>query len=241
MQNAKLIFKQIAMSIFSRKKAINLEDFCRDFYDNQILNPVIGGVDVGSAFSDVVIREIVEVDQSFADTDKRKLTNELTIIRFELFALAWSHKFISGKNVVTQSDFTKHYLREKGRDDIWNGMEPYNKVIDGATLRWLTDLGKINLSFNYNMRESLTAKNIEVAKELGMDINDTIERVNNRLWSENAWKQHLLAGPLVYAFCERIGINARNLNKEAKVRIAVVIRGLYEGAQQSWDKVKIKN
>ena len=229
------------MSLFSRKQEISLENFCRDFYDTQILNPVIGGIDVGSAFSDVVIKEIVEVDQTFANVNKQKLSEEIIIIRFELFALAWTHKFISGKNVVSQSAFTKRYLLEKGRDDIWNGMEPYNKIIDGTTLHWLTNLGKMNLSFNYNMRENLTAENIKVAKELGINVDESIERANNRLWSENAWKQKLLLGPLVYTFCNQIGINANDLNEEAQFRLAAIIKGLYEGAQQSWDKVKIKN
>ena len=227
------------MSFF--KKKVSMEDFCRDFYDNQILKPKIGSVDVSSAFSDVVIKEVVEVDPTFADIDKHKLADELIVIRFELFALAWTHKFISGKNIVAQSAFTKHYLTDKGRKDIWDNMEPYNNMIDSVTLHWLTSQGKMNLSFNYNMRENLTAENIKVAKELGIDIDDSIARVNHRLWSENAWKQKLLLGPLVFTFCEQIGVDANNLTKEAQFRFAVVVRGLYEGAQQSWDNVKIKN
>jgi len=227
------------MSFF--KKKVSVEDFCRDFYDNQILNPKIGDMEVGSAFSDVVIKEVVEVDPTFNKVDKQKLANELIIIRFELFALAWTHKFISGENVVAQSAFTKKYLHEKGKNDIWSGMEPYNNMIDSVTLHWLTSQGKMNLSFNYNMREDLTAKNIEVAKKLGIENDDSIARVNHRLWSENAWKQKLMLGPLVFTFCEQLGIDANSLAEEAQFRLAVVIRGLYEGAQYSWKDVKIKN
>ncbi|MDP2684834.1 MAG: hypothetical protein Q8P20_07410 [bacterium] len=227
------------MSFF--KKKVSTENFCRDFYDNQILNPKIGDIDVSSAFSDVVIKEVVEVDPTFGKIDKQKLTNELIVIRFELFALAWTHKFISGENVVIQSAFTKKYLHEKGRDDIWNSMEPYNNMTDSVTLHWLTSQGKMNLSFNYNMRENLTTENLEIAKKLGFASDDSIVRVNHRLWSENAWKQKLLLGPLVFTFCEQIGIDANNLAEEAQFRLAVVIRGLYEGAQQSWSNVKIKN
>ncbi|MBA7576018.1 hypothetical protein ES708_17855 [subsurface metagenome] len=36
------------MSFFSRKQKISLEDYCRDFYDNQILNPIIKGVNFGT-------------------------------------------------------------------------------------------------------------------------------------------------------------------------------------------------
>jgi hypothetical protein len=228
------------MSFFSRKQEIKLEDFCRDFYDTQILNPVIGKIDAGNVFSDVVKKNIVEVYSEFAKIDSQKLNEEIKVIRFELFALAWTHKFISGKIVVAQSDFTKSYLHEKGRDDVWARMETYNNMIDSVTLHWLTNLGKMNLSFNYNMREDLTKKNIEAAKELGIENDDRVARVNHRLWSENAWKQKLMLGPLVFTFCERIGVNAHDLNQEAQFRLAATIKGLYDGAEQSWDKVKIK-
>jgi len=229
------------MSFFSRKQEMKLEDFCRDFYDTQILNPVIGKIDAGNVFSDVVKKNVVEVNPEFAKIDSQKLNEEIKVIRFELFALAWTHKFVSGKIVVAQSDFTKSYLREKDRNDIWVGMESYNNMIDSVTLHWLTNLGKMNLSFNYNMREDLTKKNIEAAKELGVENDDCVARVNHRLWSENAWKQKLMLGPLVFTFCERIGINAHDLNQEAQFRLAATIKGLYDGAEQSWDKVKIIN
>jgi hypothetical protein len=141
------------MSIFSRKK-VNLEDFCRDFYDNQILNPTVVGVNFGTVLADYVINEIHSL---FAHIDKQKLTEELMTLRFELFALAWAHKFISGKLVIVQSAFTKQYLNERGKNDIWNGMEPYNKMIHSATLNWLTSLGNRNLIFNHNMIKNLVA------------------------------------------------------------------------------------
>ena len=228
------------MSFFSRKQEITLENFCKDFYDTQILNPIIGKIDAGNVFSDIIKKNIVEVYPEFVKIDSQKLNEEIKVIRFELLALAWTHKFVSGKIVVAQSDFTKSYLHEKGRDDIWTGMESYNNMIDSVTLHWLTSLGKMNLSFNYNMREDLTKKNVEAAKELGIENDDRVARVNHRLWSENAWKQKSMLGPLVFTFCERIGINAHNLNQEAQFRLAATIKGLYDGAEQSWDKVKIK-
>lgn len=228
------------MSFFNKKQEVGLEDFCRDFYDTQILNSVIEKVDVGNVFSDVVKKNIIEVYPGFSKINSEKLSEEIKVLRFELFALAWTHKFVSGKIVVAQSDFTKRYLHEKGRDDIWTGMEPYNNMIDSVTLHWLTSLGKMNLSFNYNMREDLSKKNIEAAKELEIS-DESIVRVNHRLWSENAWKQKLMLGPLVFTFCERIGVNAHDLNQEAQFRLAATIKALYDGAEQSWDKVKIKD
>jgi hypothetical protein len=42
------------MSFFSKKQEVGLEDFCRDFYENMILNPVVGGVDGSSVYRDYV-------------------------------------------------------------------------------------------------------------------------------------------------------------------------------------------
>jgi hypothetical protein len=229
------------MGIFNKKQEVTIEDFCRDFYEKNILNPVIHGVDAGMVYFDVARKSIVEADQNFSKITSQKLASEVIPLRFELFALAWTHKFISGKNVVAQSAFTKRYLLEKGRKDIWDGMDDYSKAIDGATLHWLTSLGKMNLSFNYHVREDLAAENIEEAKKLGIDIDESVERVNYRLWSENAWRQKIILTVIQSVFYKKLRLNPDELNDEALFRIAVIIKGLYDGARQSIDRIKIRD
>ncbi|MCJ7790248.1 MAG: hypothetical protein MUP69_08730 [Candidatus Atribacteria bacterium] len=143
------------------------------------------------------------------------MIDELMALRFGLFALAWIHKFVSDKIIVAQSAFTKCYLHEKGKDDIWSGMEHCNEIIDGATLNWLSSLGKISLSLNYNMRKDLTAKNIETTKELSIEVNESAERANNRLWSENARKQKLLLASPMFTFCNKLYFDTNELKEEA--------------------------
>lgn len=228
------------MGFFAMKQKVNLEEFCRDFYEKNILNPVIQSFDAGEVYFDTVRKSIVEADQNFSKITSQKLASEMIPLRFELFALAWMHKFV-GKFAIAQSVFTKSYLHKKERDDIWNGMEHYNKFIDGATLNWLTSLGKMNLSFWYHMREDMTAKNIEDAKKIGLsDKDESIVRVNNRLCSENAWKQKIVLGGLVIALCERLNLDPKELNEEAGFRLAVAIRGFYDGAYQAIENIKIK-
>jgi hypothetical protein len=70
-------------------------------------------------------------------------------------------------------------------------------------------------------------------------MDESIERVNNRLCSENAWKQKIPLGGLAGTFCNQLGLNPNELNKEAGFRLAVMFIGFYDGAKQSWDKVKI--
>lgn len=79
------------MSIFSKKQEVSLEKFCTDFYERNILNPEIEGIDAGAIFVDTIKRNIVEVDRNFVKINSKKLAEEIVLLRFELFALAWQH------------------------------------------------------------------------------------------------------------------------------------------------------
>jgi len=226
------------MGIFSRKQKVNCEEYCRKYYEQVILNPIIKGIGPETIYFDKVIKSIAEADQNLSHITSEKLASEMIPLRFELFALAWMHKFV-GDFTIPQSVFTKHYLHEKGRDDVWNGMEHYNKYIHSATLHWLNNLGKMNLAFWYNMRNNLTQNNIEKSKKMGLEIDEVIVRVNNRLCSENAWKQRIIPGSLAFALCEKFGLDY--LNKEAGSRLAKSIQGLYEGSYESLASIKIKD
>jgi hypothetical protein len=228
------------MSIFSRKQTVDLNSFCRDYYEKNIINPVIQGIDVSEVYIDTVKKYLVEADKDFLNITSEMLASEIIPLRFELFALAWMHRF-TGKFAIAQSIFTKNYLHEKGRDDIWDYMKYYNNAIDGATLNWLTNLGKMNLSFWYGMRKDLAAKNIDDAKKLGVEADESIDMVNNRLCSENAWKQKLILNTIVSVFCDRIAVDPNKLSDDAIFRLAATIFGLYEGAQQSLEKIKIED
>lgn len=227
------------MSFFSKKRVATPEEISRDFYENYILNPMIGNgkVDVNVIFSETIKKLLVEADQNFVDVSEKKIGDEIIILRFELFALAWMHKF-AGKLAITQSLFTKRYLHEKGRNDIWKNIEHYNKFVNGATLNWLANLGKMNLGFWYRMREDLTKKNDAEGKIAGAE-GEVITRANNRLCSENAWKQKIIPGALALAFCENLNLDPNELSEEASFRLAAIIRGLYDGAYQSFDNIKL--
>lgn len=116
------------MGLFSSKPKIGIEEFCREFYDRQILHPTIiaGGTDVGSVFLEGAFNYVVEADQSFAAIDPTLFRKEMTALRMELFGLAWSHKFKREEFTLPQSFFTKRYLEENGKLDIWDIMGEYN-------------------------------------------------------------------------------------------------------------------
>lgn len=227
------------MSIFSKKQEVDLEDFCRDFYEKYILNPVIEGIDLGAKYSYIVRKSIIEADQNFVDIDPKKFTAEMALLRFELFALAWLHRF-RDKSAVAQSVFTKRYLHEKKRDDIWDASEPYNQAIARSSTLGKTPetaSGRAHLGFINKMRVDL----FEHYYKEGHDLK-CVARVLNRLFTDVVWKKGITAGLLMFTLCDRLGLGSNfEPSKEAQFRLTAVIRGFYDGARQSLEKIKIKN
>jgi len=225
------------MVFFIKKQEVNLDEFCRDFYEKNILNPVIEGIDVGAAFYDTARRLIIEADPNFASISPEKFAAEITLLRFELFALAWLHKF-GDKLVVAQSSFTKDYLHEKKRGDIWNDSEPYNQAIARSSTAGKSP----NNAFD---RVFLGTRNLKLADlfdeyhKQGFDPK-CIARALNRLFTDAAWKKDITANFLMFVLCDRLELKPNEPNKEAKFRLTAIIYGLYDGARQSLDKIKIK-
>ena len=226
------------MSSFSKGQEVGLEDFCRHFYEKKILNPIIGGVDVGETYFGAVRKTVVEADQKFTDISSQKLATEIIPLRFELFALAWLHQF-GDKSAVAQSVFTKHYLEEKKRDDIWDASESYNQAVArsstlGKTAE--TPSGRAHLGFITKMRADLFSHFYEQGHDP-----KCVARVLNRLFSDKAWKKGITAGLLIFALCDRLGFEPNfEPNKEAQFRLTAIIHGLYDGTRQSLERIKIK-
>jgi len=229
----------MSFGFFKKRQKVNLEDFCRDFYERNILNPVIQGIDAGASYRDVVKRSIVEADDNFAYIDSQRFGEELVILRFELFALAWLHEF-GEKLAVAQSTFTKHYLHEKKRDDIWVDMESYNQAI--ARSSTLGKKQKEAVDRAYLIRVNKTR--LDLFEQLHKEGHDPecIARALNRLFTEEAWNKDVTAGLLMFSLCDRLGFESSfEPNKEAQFRIMAVIHGLYDGALQSLKNIEIKN
>lgn len=219
------------------KKKVSIEDFCLDFYDNNIFNPTAGSV----YYSTTLPQHITEKVELIANNvDKQKIINELIALQIELLGLACTHKFISGEIVIHQNFFTKSYLIKNKKDKIWNAMDDYNDIIDIATLDWLTTLGKVNIVFNHNMRKDLVAKNIEDAKKLKLIDDELIERINKQTWSESAWRQKFMLSSLARTFWNHLGLELNELDEKTTSFLAVLPLRLYKESQQYLNKVKIK-
>ena len=76
------------MGLFNRKQRVQLGTFCRDFFDRNVLNPIIVWVDAGHTYADTVMRSVAEADANFAAVDCNRFHSEMTLIRLEVFGLA---------------------------------------------------------------------------------------------------------------------------------------------------------
>ncbi|MDO8459955.1 MAG: hypothetical protein Q7S74_02510 [Nanoarchaeota archaeon] len=225
------------MGIFSKKQEVNLENFCRDFYEKNYLNPVIEGVDVSDVFYDTSLRSIEEVDSDF-DVDPKYFVAEIRLLQFELFALAWLHKF-GDKLAVAQSVFTKNYLEENKRNDIWEESEDYNQAIARSSTAGKSKekaFDRVYLARVYKTRADL----FDQFHKESLDPK-CVARALNRLFSDEAWKKDIIPNFLMFTLCDRLGFKQDELNKEAQQRLTFVIRMIYDGAKQSLDNIKIKN
>jgi hypothetical protein len=220
-----------------KKQEVGLEEFCRDFYDKNILSPVIGGIDAGAVFYDTARRAVVEADPNFAKIGAENFTSEMMLLRFELFALAWLHKF-GDKMAVAQSVFTKGYLHEKKRNDLWDNSEPYNQAIARSSTAGYTSETASGRAYLGSRNKKLADLFDEYHKQ-GFEP-ESIARALNRLFTDAAWKRDITANFLTLTLCDRLGFKPDEPNKEAQFRLTAVIHGLYDGARQSLDKVRIR-
>ncbi|HEX9916421.1 MAG TPA: hypothetical protein VGB16_01670 [candidate division Zixibacteria bacterium] len=227
------------MSLFNKKQQVELEAFCRLFYDNVILNCVVNGLDVNATILDTLKNSIVATDHNFANIDSQKVNDEIIVLQFELFALAWLHQF-GDKLAVAQSTFTKNYLHDKKRDDIWDAMESYNQAI--ARSSTLGRTSKKPFDRAYLARVDTTRMNL--FKQFHKEEHDPkcVARVLNRLFADDVWKKGVTAGLLMFALCDRLSFDPNcQPSKEAHSRWFIEINDFYDKDLKSLSNIKIKN
>lgn len=233
------------MGFFSTKKVVKLEDFCRDFYEN-ILGGVFLGVDVGE-FKEYIIQVFPE----FSNIDSNRVKEEFTIIRFELFALAWQNTFDEDLSIA-QSVFTLLFLKEKNKQDIWERMDGYNGAISAGIRKSISSTqrdGQILDMGRYQLFEKYTNK----AKEQGIDIKkelhgNAIARVANRIKSNRAWKDGQGMAPyyLSLKLLRILGYTDTELekitdNQQISAYLMTLMKNFYNEAKESLEDVKIIN
>jgi len=238
------------MGLLSRGPQIAIEEFCQQFYDSQIFHAIIAGEDVWAGFLGITFKSVVEVDQSFALIDLAIFKREMTALRIELFGLAWGHRFKQERFTVPQSIFTRRYLEENEKFELWDIMGEYNQAIAQSTTMTKTGEqmeGRI-------ARARVTSLNLSrvkmFAKWAEANIGDPsaptekekilacVARVANRIGTDIRRNDCILVKRLAARLADRLSCES-NLSAEALFRLGAVIFGLYEGAMKAIKSVNL--
>ncbi len=231
------------MGLFTIKKEVKLENFCENFYENNILSGIFKGVDVGK------YKEfIAQVFPEFLNIDPVKLKEEFTVLRFELFALAWQHSFNEDTS-VEQSIFTFDFLQKNNKENIWNKMQNYNDVIaysvkarhlnthSGTMGNHFLDVNRMNLFDKYSHRYR-NAGNYDNA----------ITRVGNRISSKGEWKngRGMIPYYLSLGLLRMLGYTKDKIakitdNQQVSSHLMTIIKNFYDEIKKSLENIKIIN
>jgi hypothetical protein len=227
------------MSFFSKKPEVKLKEFCRNVYDETFINPPIGKEHPRAVFPDQLKQVLIEEDPDFKKVELSILANEILTLRFELFALAWIHEFGLG-SAIDQSLFTKLYLKDKGKIDVWNGMDHYNKAVSHASIVGISDIQKASI---LKTRADNADKFFLIANKKGIAVDEAIGWAINRFSSEKAWKERKTAYFLMLSLCHKLGLgfgsNYHGPKEGAQGNIIGLIFGCYAVSKKSWGEVKI--
>jgi hypothetical protein len=114
-------------------------------------------------------------------------------------------------------------------------MEPYNRAIARSSTHGCstdTAAGRMRIafvdSFRFELAKTWIKKPLKDPTCAG--------RVVNRTCTEDAWKNRITPGYLMLTLCDRLDCN---VNDEAKGQLVASIIGLYNGASENIDEVRI--
>ena len=254
------------MPLFKSKPKLSIEDCCREFYtlifhphdSNLIRSELVKGTDVWSGLLDTYFESIAEIDQSFLSVDPVLFRNEMTALRMELFAFALgcSKKFGKEKYTIPASFFTRSYLEENGRLDIWSIMGEYNQAIAMSATMSANGkptpgrIGRSQMTFINSMRANVASKWLKTnfpgitneAIDKDEKVNTKISCANlvfNRLGADIKHADGVVVKLLASRLANRLGCDV-NLKSEALSRLASIIFGFYNGAEEYLKSVDLR-
>ena len=224
------------MPLFSKKPKVNLEAFCSEFFDSQILDPVIGGADVSDLFLENILASVRSADPSFGRVTLPAFRREFKALRTELFGLAFDRVVKKDSLCLRASNCTKQHLEEKGAADMWAGALVYNQTIaeSGHEIVRGERARRANTTFLNSIRFDTMKKWYEAAEAghaafAGIHP-ECMARVANRLGTEVAWDKEITLAMLVGALLQQLGVE---VNAEARFPLRAMMFGLYRGAREN--------
>lgn len=208
-----------------KKKKIDTGKFCQNFYDKVIYHPKMKGhPDFSLSLAKTSKDSISEVDHNFKTVDLKKFHHEFLVLYFEMFALAWTHKFKSG---LEQTVFTKKYLQEKKDKKIWKDLAEYNSEVGKSSCDGYSETtgkGRYRIGFVTTMRYEIWKKYLNQGQDP-----ECAAKTLNREFTQEAFKNEYSQNRLAKLFYKRLGCK---INEEGLLRVMRMIELFYGTANQ---------
>jgi len=227
------------MGIFNRTSKVSIEDYCRLFYDNYMFNKGDDSLTDFYGHTEKVFKSIVKIDQSFSSVKQSLFYKEMIALFFELFSFAWFQKYVKDTVTIPQNVFTKQYLTEKGKLDIWDIMGEYNHVIARSSTKTASgekEEGRVARSKN----AFFDTTKLELFKKWegkGVDLK-CVARALNYFGADIKQSNGIVVKLLAANLVERVGCN-ENLKDEAAIILIDEIYDLYKGVADTIKNVRL--
>lgn len=217
------------MGVFSRKPKSDVGTAIQGYYDAQLFHPQpIAGFDPAAVYMVHSYEAIAKADPGFTAVSLEQFTDEVLVVRVEIFQTAWSHHFkAKTPYVVAESVATSAYLMREGRQDIQERMLTYNHAVAaGSVMLNVSSSEKLSRGSSAFV-DSFRASLFKEWRAKGLDGSQAAMAANRVMTDVNFDKQ----GParLAFAFAQRLGVQ---LNDEAAFACAAVLYGFYAGARE---------
>lgn len=233
------------------KPQSSIEEICRGFYDPYLFKCIIlDNIDGWESFLDSTFKLVAEADRTFANVDRSQFRNEMTALRMELFLLALSHKFGGDDTAVTALHFTKRYLEEMGRLNIYELMSTYNEMLSESTVRdkyeqrpkgskaeaLFASANKTRLDWYYawieaNMREEVIKNPPDMTDE-EKELLDCAGHVSNYMGVDIRKNDYVAVKLLSYRLAVHLNLEQPKLKRKALQQLQAAIYGYYLGAEE---------
>ena len=243
------------MGFFSRKPKVFIEDFCQKFYDTYIFNAIIGGVDLTLTGSEVEYNSLIEADKSFKSIEFNKFQEEMTALRMELFGLAWQEKFKSEQYTIPQSLFTKYYLQDINKTQIWDIMGEYNqkRAMSATMTENFQQIGEVGGGAGRVKAMEINKSRADMADRwIDANIKDKtnireeeevslicVGRAVNRIGVALKRFDCVTVKALAARLADRLGCDI-NINSDVLFRLSAIMFGYHEGAKEAIKDIDIQ-
>jgi hypothetical protein len=219
------------MELYKGTPRLNVDECCKEFYDRNIFSVVAESPDEWSTFLGTVSRSVNEINSLFSGVDQNLLRREVTALGLEIFSIAYARKVKVDDLSWRQNRFTRGYLEERGRLDIWNIMSEYNQVVAQSGM---DEQGKDKVSTScdkmYRKWAKATKKERKLAKEEELLPDDYVVRAANLIGAEMKQADCITAERLAAKLAERLGQGTR-LKEETLHKGSEIVFGFYRGAE----------